>query len=110
MTARRKPEPTSPLFEERGLFADVETVPTTPVDELELPRELAPGVIAYPTTPAPSRPSTPADRRMDALERCVDALELKADAVLADNSPEAVAARRQMFAGFGWTTTTPKET
>lgn len=32
-------EPTLPLFELGGLFATVETIATTPIDELTLPRE-----------------------------------------------------------------------
>lgn len=37
------------LFELGGLFATVDTLPTTPIDELSLPREIAPGVIVAPT-------------------------------------------------------------
>jgi hypothetical protein len=63
---------------------DLDTIETTPLALLNLPRELAPGVIAYPTEPEPEP-------------------EPEAEAI--DNSAEATAQRRAMFAGLGWSTT-----
>lgn len=67
------------------------TLPTTPVAELDLPRELAPGVIARPA-PTPEEAQRAAAAEWDKIRKTEPA------AVLATDEE-----RREMFRGFGWT-------
>ena len=92
----RKPSPApqdAPLFELGGLFATVETIATTPLDELDLPRETldtsSAGAIR-----ARLEAKTTHRRPLETLEE-----EAHAEATADEGDPAAV---RAMFRGLGW--------
>lgn len=91
-----------------SLFNTLDTLPTTPLDLLSLPRELAPGVIAYPD--CLRVPECAVGEEEDLCGVCA-ARSRRPDAVTGaggyENLPDAVdrdsaEARRAMFRGFGW--------
>lgn len=106
--ARRADHGQSALFLAEGSDAlaldGLGTLPTTPIAELDLPRELAPGVIATPTT---STDYDHAHITADDAARCATCVQHDAAKRAAfdaeNNRPEQRAARAEMFRSFGWT-------